>query len=167
MRLSRVPRFTQAGWRAVMMAAGLGAALAACRPSTDLVVMPTPAGSQLELRRTAGTGDTTVLAVHFRTVASASVGSLTATVTLPAGWRFVDCGAAQGEPLLACKATAGGVRLAAAWVAGTHGGDLLTVRVARLLASADPAFMLEVEEMHDGRGRSLADSVGVRRGVAP
>jgi hypothetical protein len=59
------------------------------------------------------------------------------------------------------------VRLAAAWVAGTHGGDLLTVRVARLLASADPAFMLEVEEMHDGRGRSLADSVGVRRGVAP
>jgi hypothetical protein len=162
-----MPRSIRVGWQAAMAAGVLGTALAACRPSTDLVVMPTPAGSQLELRRTGGGGDTTVLAVHFRTAASASVGSLTATVTLPTGWRFVDCGAAQGEPLLACKATAGGVRLAAAWVAGTHGGDLLTVRVARLLASADPAFMLEVEEMHDGRGRSLADSVGVRRGVAP
>lgn len=164
----RILQGRQARARGAALALALPLAVAACRPSADLVVMPPPVGSQLELRRASGgTGDTTQLALHFRTASAVSVGSLTATVTLPAGWRFAACEAAQGEPLFACKATGAVVRIAGAWVAGTHGGDLLLVRVVRELASAEPAFLLEVQEMHDNRGRSLADSVGVRAGVAP
>ena len=142
-------------------------ATAACRPGADLLSTPRPAGSTVALRLDAARGDTALLAVHLQTAPALTVSSMTAEVTMPAGWTFIACTAGQGSPLMACKATDQVVRLAAAWVSGTRTGDLLTLQLVRARATAGTDFTLAVSEMHDAIGRSLADSVSVRREVTP
>jgi len=139
----------------------------ACRPGADLLSTPRPVGSTVALRLDAARGDTALLAVHLQSAPAITVSSITADITMPAGWTFVACSAGQGAPLMACKATDQLVRVAAAWVAGTRTGDLLTLQLVRARASAGTDFTLAVSEMHDAIGRSLAESVAVRREVTP
>ena len=133
----------------------------------------------MELRLDSQQGDTAVIALHVVTGTNTSVGSLTASVTAPAGWRFLACNGTQGSPLLACKsssiaagnnsadAVASDTKIAGVWVAGTHGGAILTLSFVREAKSAALTFALTVREMHNAVGRSLVDSVTVRRDLVP
>lgn len=123
--------------------------------------------SALELHTRTVTTDTVQLTIGLSTGPVRALGSLTATLATEAEWRFVGCAAAQGEPLLACKAHERSVRLAAAWAAGTHVGDLLVLTFVRMSPVAQPAWQLTVQEAHGVGGQSLLDDLDVRTDPVP
>ncbi len=129
--------------------------------------MPHPAGTLMELRLVATRQDSASVALHLAPGATASIGSLQATITAPVGWRYVGCEAGQGAPLLACHDVDGELRLAGAWVEGTHSGSLLTVTYVKSSGVPAMAWQLAVQDMRDAMGRPLADSIRVRREIAP
>ena len=149
--------------------------LTSCRKPGDLVETPRPASSTLELRLESTHGDTSVVALQLLSATGTSVGSLTASVAAPTGWKFLACNGSQGSPLLACKSSSDGAdktaaidtRIAGVWVAGTHGGAILTLSFVRESKTALPTFALAVSEIHSAVGRSLVDSVTVRRDLVP
>ncbi len=153
---------------AIALSAVVGA-LSSCQRTLDLVGTPRAAPAMLELRLDAARGDTATIALQLASGAPMSIGSLTAAVIAPPGWRFVECAAQQSEPLLACKDAPSGnnttVKLASAWIAGTHSGTLLTMSFVKIASTAGTDFQLTVSEMHNAIGHSLADSVGVRREI--
>jgi hypothetical protein len=143
-------------------------ATAGCHNSADLIDTARPAlRSVLELRTRQMRGDTMQLTVTLGSGPTTSLGSLTGEVLRAANWRFVSCDAAQGTPLLACKEHETGVKVAAAWPAGTNAGALLTLTFVRTTPSATPGWQLALQEAHGVSGHSLADSLDVRREVTP
>ena len=158
--------------QAVLVATALSAVagtLSGCQRTLDLVGTPHAAPAMLELHLDVARGDTTTIALQLASGTPLSIGSLTAAVIAPPGWRFIECAAQQGEPLLACKDAPSGnnmtVKLASAWIAGTHSGTLLTMSFVKVASTAGTDFQLAVSEMHNAMGHSLADSVGVRREI--
>jgi len=171
MRLPRVP------WPAVGLSAiGLSALviLGACRQPGDLTETPRPASRpslQLQLRPVTADSAALVLTLEGADPA-APIGSLTAEVALSpdAGWRLTGCDGAQGVPLVACHAAAPGVRLAAAWTAGTHDGELVTLAFTRSAGASVTAAplgeaQLRVTQVHTVSGRPVGESLDVREGV--
>jgi len=133
--------------------------------------------SALTLHVRTATADTVHLTLSLGTGPIRALGSLTATLTPPpmsdGAWRLLGCAAAQGEPLIACKAHEREVRVAAAWAAETHTGPLLTLTYVRSTPSASPhptpgttpAWQLAVQEVHGVSGQSLLSELDVT--IAP
>lgn len=146
---------------------------AACHQAVDLLDTERPTvRTPVALRAAPLRGDTATLVLSLGVGSTSALGSVTADVAVPldatSDWRFLGCDALQGEPLLACHATEAGVRLAAAWAAGTHGGDLVAVTFVRTRGSAIGALedaRLRLTQVSGVTGRSLADSLEVREGV--
>jgi len=148
------------------LALALVLALAACHQTADLVTTnPVAPRSVLSLQPATMQGDTMRVAIALGAGPTRSVGSLTGDVQLAPQWAFIGCTAAQGEPLLACKAHAQSVKVAAAWAMGTHTGNLVTLTFVRMVPSAAATWTLSVEEVHSVGGVSLVDSIDVRRDV--
>jgi hypothetical protein len=144
----------------------LALSFTACRTTADLLnSAPVAPRTVLSLQPAPMQGDTIRVAISLGAGPTRSVGSLTGEVLLPPLWTFTDCVAAQGEPLLACKAHAQSVKVAAAWVTGTHVGDLVTLTFVRTTPSAPSTWELAVQEVHSVAGASLLDSLDVRREI--
>lgn len=144
--------------------------LAACHQSGDWLgsgTNPTDR-SALHLRLRPAVSDTVELVVTLGLGPLTSIGSLTADLPVPSGLAFASCDAAQGQPLLACHAQAGTLRLAAAWTTGTHAGDLVRLRFTKSGAGAasDAAWLLQLREVHAVAGHSVRDSLDVREGAS-
>ncbi len=157
-------------------------ALSACHQAADLTEQPRPAATRpvLSLREMPGTGDTLRLALTLETSSGNVIGSLTSDVSSVREWRFVTCAGAQGNPLLACHASDGVVKLAAAWVEGAANGAIITltfVRASPAGATADATagttaaatataardWQLVVQEAHSVGGELLTSVLDVRR----
>jgi hypothetical protein len=124
--------------------------------------------STLALHARAATGDTVQLTIALGTGPVRALGSLTASLANnDSDWTFAGCTAAQGAPLLACKAHERTVRVAAAWAAGTHTGDLVTLTFVRHTPGALPAWQLSLQEAHGVGGQSLLDELDVRPELVP
>jgi len=159
--------------RALPFALLMGALVAACHNGTDFAdtARPSPAGrSVLELRTSAMRGDTLDLTLTLGAGANTSLGSLTGEIQGGRDWTFVRCEAAQGAPLLACKQHTDAVKVAAAWVAGTNAGALVTLTFVRGGATSGATntnapidWTLTVQEAHSVAGKALTDSLDVRR----
>jgi hypothetical protein len=136
----------------------------ACRNA--LLDTPQPVvRSTLAIHARTTPGDTVHLTLTLGTGPLRALGSVTAEVANRADWRFTGCVAAQGEPLLACKAHEGSVRVAAAWAAGTHTGDLITLTFVRTALAARATWQLSVQEAHGVSGQSLLEDLDVRADV--
>jgi hypothetical protein len=94
------------------------------------------------------------------------LGSITAELSNTTDWTFAGCASAQGEALLACKAHPGAVRVAAAWVAGTHAGDLITLTFVRTVPTARGAWQLSLTEAHSVGGVSLLNDLDIDSALA-
>jgi hypothetical protein len=55
--------------------------------------------------------------------------------------------------------------VAAAWAAGTHTGDLLTLTFVRTAPAARASWQLSVQEAHGVSGQSLLEDLDVRADV--
>jgi hypothetical protein len=140
----------------------VAALLAATGCRNTMLDMPQPVvRSTLALEPRPGLGDTVQVAITLGSGPVRALGSLTAALVTTGDWRFVACAAAQGEPLLACKAHEGRVRVASAWAAGTHTGDLLTLTFVRTSPSAAPTWQWTVQEVHGVGGESLLEALDV------
>jgi len=143
--------------------------LAACHQTGDWLGSgtDTPSQSALQLRLRPTTSDTVELVLTLGIGPLTSIGSLTADLPMPAGVAFSSCDAAQGNPLLACHAQEGTLRLAAAWTTGTHAGDLVRLRFVTRGAAAvqGSAWPLQLREVHAVAGHSVRDSLDVRAGA--
>jgi hypothetical protein len=142
-------------------------ALTACHRNADLLDVEAPVLHSVLALRTDVQGDTTRVAITLSEGSTKSVGSLTADVMNPAGYTFTGCAAGQGEALLACKAHGATVKVAGAWVAGTHAGSLIVLTYlgngTADAGSTGNGWTLVVTEAHGARGQSLLDSLVVRR----
>jgi hypothetical protein len=144
----------------------LALSFTACRTTADLLnSAPVAPRTVLSLQPAPMQGDTIRVTISQGAGPTRSVGSLSGEVLLPPQWTFTSCVAAQGEPLLACKAHAQSVKVAAAWVTGTHVGDLVTLTFVRTTPSAPSTWELAVQEVHSVAGASLLDSLDVRREI--
>jgi hypothetical protein len=149
-----------AGVTRPLLAAAVLLAVAGCR--NTLVDMPQPeVRSTLALEPRPAVGDTVHVAITLGSGPVRALGSITAALVTTGDWRFVACAAAQGEPLLACKAHEGRVRVASAWAAGTHTGDLLTLTFVRTSPGATPVWQWTVQEVHGVGGESLLETLDV------
>ncbi len=126
----------------------------------------------LSLHTSAPSADTMRVTVHLDAGVGGgpmAVGSLTGDVVRSEAWRFVQCDAPQGHPLLACNERAGTVRIAAAWVEGITTGDLVTLSfvsaqgVSAGSATVSTSWQLNVQEVHAVSGASVLDGLDVRR----
>ncbi|WP_373061371.1 hypothetical protein [Gemmatimonas sp.] len=143
------------------------AVLSATGCRNALLDTPQPvARSTMELHARTVTGDTVQVTIALGSGPVRALGSVTAELTNSSDWTFVGCAAAQGEPLLACKAHAGSVRVAAAWAAGTHDGELVTLTFVRMAPTARVSWQLSLQEAHGVSGQSLLDELDVRTDVA-
>lgn len=174
MMTSRLSRSRAAAARvAITGALGVLVAVApACRRTMDVVQVRPPERTPIALRVATAVGDTLRVAVALGVGPVSPVGSLTGAVTADPAWTFVRCDAAQGSPLLACRADGLGadarVRLAAAWTDGTHAGDLMTLVFSRAGGGATGTrWQLELAEAHAVSGHNVLDSLAVRREVTP
>jgi hypothetical protein len=151
--------------RALLTAWALLGTTAACR-RTDLTEAATPMAATSLALAAQQMGDSAHVYITLGGGAPAPLGSLTGDVVNPDGWRFVSCTAQQTDALLACKAHDATVRIAAAWAAGTHAGELVRVSYVRARPSATlapSAFTMSITEAHGVRGQSLLDELEVRR----
>lgn len=149
-----------AGVTRLLLAAAALLAAVGCR--NTLVDMPQPeVRSTLALEPRPALGDTVHVAITLGSGPVRALGSITAALVTTGDWRFVACAAAQGEPLLACKAHEGSVRVASAWAAGTHTGDLLTLTFVRTSPGATPVWQWTVQEVHGVGGESLLETLEV------
>lgn len=148
--------------------------LVACRPAADLTEQPRPAAARpvLSLRADPIVADTLRLSLTLETTSTSVLGSLTSEVSALPGWRFSGCASAQGHPLLACNATAGVVKLAAAWVEGAANGAIVTLTFVREVpavaasnTSVAPDWQLAVLQAHSVGGESMGSVLDVRRDV--
>lgn len=155
----------------VVMAIAL---LVACRPAADLTEQPRPAAARpvLSLRAEPLVADTLRVSLTLETTSTSVLGSLTSEVSAVPGWRFSGCASAQGHPLLACNATAGVVKLAAAWVEGAANGAIVTLTFVRdpsTIAGSNtsdaPDWQLAVLQAHSVGGESMARVLDVRRDI--
>ena len=154
----------------VVMAIAL---LAACRPAADLTEQPRPTVRPvLSLRAEPIVADTLRMSLTLETTQSSVLGSLTSEVNAITGWRFSGCASGQGHPLLACNATAGVVKLAAAWVEGAAQGAIITLTFVRETSTSAGAntgiasdWQLAVQQAHSVSGESMANVLDVRRDI--
>lgn len=151
---------------ATLLLAIVAVAATGCR--NTLFDSPQPeVRSTMALHTRAGTGDTVQLTIALGEGPVRALGSITGEVTGMSNMRFVECTGAQGEPLLACKAHEQSVRIASAWVAGTHAGDLLTLTFVRTSPAAQPAWQLSLREAHDVGGKSVLEALDVLPDATP
>jgi hypothetical protein len=165
--MTRVP--ASRAWPARALAPATVACLvmvAACHKNADFAdPAPPVTRSVLELRAEAMRGDTARVDLTLGTGPTTSLGSLTAELLGATDWRLASCEPAQGAPLLACKQHGDGVKIAAAWVAGTNAGPLITLTLVRTAPTAPQSWQLAVKEAHAVSGRLLTDSLDIRREV--
>lgn len=139
-------------------------ALTSCRNA--LLDTPQPVvRNAIELHARPSSGDTVQVSIVLGTGPIRPMGSLTAQLSNTTDWAFAGCSAAQGEPLLACKAHEGSVRVAAAWASGTHLGELVTLTFVRTVPTAVPTWQLSIQESHGMAGQSLLEDLEVRADV--
>jgi hypothetical protein len=122
--------------------------------------------STLALQARPLTSDTVQVTLVLSTGPVRALGSITAELSNTTDWTFTGCTTAQGEALLACKAHPGAVRVAAAWVAGTHAGDLITLTFVRAVPTARGAWQLSLQEAHSVGGVSLLSDLDIDSALA-
>lgn len=147
----------------LLLGAAFLASMTACR-KTDFTESVVPVVATSLSLLTQQRADSAFVDITLGGGAPSVLGSLTGDVVHPASWRFAGCEASQPGALLACKEHDATVRVAAAWAAGTHAGELVRLTYVRRAPDAAPAeFTMSITEAHGVRGESLTDVMEIRK----